>query len=59
MKIEQYKIVESHDSYTLENKVNELLTEGWQPYRGLRVAIPVEDGQLEARYTQIMVKYKD
>jgi hypothetical protein len=54
--ITEYSVVSENDVATLKARVNEALSQGWQPYEGLQVSMPVVNGAVAPLYTQAMVK---
>ena len=56
--IVEYQVVSKHDRYKFADAVNELISDGWQPFGNIQVSGPVHDGDVAPLYTQAMVKYK-
>ncbi len=54
--VTDYHVVHGHDIWVLEEKVRELLADGWQPYNDLQVSTPVVDHVVTPFYAQVMVK---
>jgi hypothetical protein len=51
-----YEVVSGSDSSDLQNKVNNMLGKGWQPYGDLQVSTPVIDNVVASLFYQVMVK---
>ncbi len=54
--ITEYSVVSENDVTALKARVNEALSQGWQPYEGLQVSTPVINGAVAPLYTQVLVK---
>jgi hypothetical protein len=54
MKITSYKIVEEYFIENLENIVNQLILDGWQPYGNMIVSVLTNNNSIV--YTQAMIK---
>lgn len=56
--ISDYKVVYGHDVWIIQDKVKELLSDGWQPFNELQLSTPVVEGKVLPFYAQVMVKTK-
>ena len=56
MKIKEYKLVHGPDPKFVENDVNTLIANGFQPYGGVATATIEGGGTI---YSQAMVKYRE
>ncbi|WP_041532084.1 DUF1737 domain-containing protein [Pelobacter propionicus] len=54
--ITEYSVVSENDVTALKARVNEALSQGWQPYEGLQVSTPIINGAVAPLYTQVLVK---
>lgn len=54
--ITEYSVVSENDVTALKDRVNEALSQGWQPYEGLQVSTPIINGAVAPLYTQVLVK---
>lgn len=54
--ITDYDVVSEQDVTTLKARVNQALSQGWQPYEGVQVSAPVINGTVAPLYTQVLVK---
>ncbi len=54
--ITEYDVISENDVVALKARVNQALSEGWQPYEGLQVSVPVINGAAAPLYTQVLVK---
>ena len=53
-KVKEYRVVRTFETEELEQKVNELIEDGWQPLGGVRL---IRDGAIKkVLYVQTMVK---
>jgi hypothetical protein len=55
-KIEQYIIVSAKGYDAVQDKVNELIQQGYQPQGGASMSVGLDNGQSVAYYTQAMIK---
>ena len=51
--INEYKIVEEHNEFSLEIKINKMIKDGWKPQGGLQI---VRDSYYIEKFYQAMVK---
>ena len=51
--INEYKIVEEHNEFSLEIKINKMIKDGWKPQGGLQI---VKDSYDIEKFYQAMVK---
>lgn len=54
--ITEYEVISERDPAALKARVNQALSQGWQPYEGVQVSVPVVNGAVEPLYTQLLVK---
>ncbi len=55
-KIIEYKVVSEQELKLVEKRVNEMLSQGWEPWGDLSVVAPVFDEAVLPLYSQAMVK---
>lgn len=56
--ITDYEVVYEHDIWKLQDKVRQLLADGWQPLNQLQMSIASADNKLTPYFAQVMVKGK-
>lgn len=54
--ITDYQVVYGHDIWVFQDKVKELLAEGWQPSGELQMSMPVNEKVITPCFAQVMIK---
>lgn len=55
--ISEYLALANSNPLELSKKVNEKISEGWQPFYGVVLSVALSERQHSASYVQAMVKY--